>query len=62
MIKVQRVQEKGVSIISLQRSIIINQKEVDEFVKKLNDLISCYDLSDIIKKYNKEITFVEKVN
>lgn len=50
MIKVQRVQEKGVSIISLQRLIIINQKEEKEFIKKLNDLISCYDLSDIIKK------------
>lgn len=50
MINIRRVQEKGVSIISLQRSIVVNQKEVKEFVKKLSDLLSCYDLSDIIQK------------
>lgn len=49
MVGIRRVQEKGVSIISLQRSIVVNQKEVKEFVQKLSDLLSCYDLSDIIQ-------------
>lgn len=50
MVNIRRVQGKGVSIISLQRSIVVSQKEVKEFVKKLSDLLSCYDLSDIIQK------------
>lgn len=50
MVNIRRIQEKGVSIISLQRSIVVNQKEVKEFAKKLSDLLSCYDLSDVIKK------------
>ena len=50
MVNIRRVQEKGVSIISLQQTIIVNQKEVKEFEKKLSDLLSCYDLSDVIKK------------
>lgn len=49
MIDIRKIQEKGISIISLQQTIIINQKEESEFIKKFNDLISCYDLSDIIK-------------
>ena len=50
MIDIRNIQGKGISIISLQQTIIVNQKEAEEFVKKLNDLISCYDLSDITKK------------
>ena len=50
MVDIRRVQEKGISIISLQQTIIVNQKEVEEFTKKFNDLLSCYDLSDVIKK------------
>ena len=50
MINIRNIQKKGISIISLQQTIIINQSEVEEFVKKFNDLISCYDLSDITKK------------
>lgn len=50
MIDIRSIQEKGISIISLQQTIIVNQKETEEFVKKLNNLISCYDLSDITKK------------
>lgn len=50
MIDIRSIQEKGISIISLQQTIIVNQKEAEEFVKKLNDLISYYDLSDITKK------------
>lgn len=50
MVNIRRIQGKGVSIISLQLSIVVNQKEVKEFVKKLSDLLNCYDLSDVIKK------------
>lgn len=50
MIDIRKIQGKGISIISLQQTIIVNQKEVEEFIKKLNDLISCYDLSEITKK------------
>ena len=53
MIDIRKIQEKGISIISLQQTIIINQKEEEEFIKKFNDLISCYDLSDIMKKKKK---------
>lgn len=49
MISIRRIQEKGISVISLQRPIIVNQKEVKEFIKKLSNLLSCYDLSNIIK-------------
>ena len=50
MIDIRKIQGKGISIISLQQTIIVNQKEVDEFVKKLNDLLDCYELSDVIEK------------
>ena len=50
MIDIRKIPNKGISIISLQQTIIVNQKEVDEFTKKLNDLLSCYDLGDVIKK------------
>lgn len=50
MIDVREIQGKGISIISLQQTIVVNQKEVKEFEKKLNDLLSCYDLSDVIQK------------
>ena len=50
MIYSTRIERKGISIISLQQTIIVNQKEEEEFLKKYNDLVSCYDLSDITKK------------
>ena len=50
MIEVHQLPEKGVSIISLRQIIMVNPKEVEEFTKKFNDLVSCYDISSIVKK------------